>query len=187
MTTTHIFAAWIAFLVTTASLLTAQTADLPQAAVIIIDKQRVLSETLYGRRLASDMRQLEQLQLADNQRLLVELELEEAQLTQRRDTMLADDFRVLAAQFDDKVQLISNQQQAKNQRRMGQRRKDQMALLTATGPIFETLMRDTGAGVIIEQRYAFIWNDAINLTDVAIARIDVFLGDGSAVPDVDKE
>ena len=41
--------------------------------------------------------------------------------------------------------------------------------------------------MIIEQRYAFIWTDAINLTDVAIARIDAYLGDGAVVPDVDKE
>ena len=104
------------------------------------------------------------------------MELEEASLTKQRSSMNADEFRVLAANFDEKVQLISNQQQAKNQRRMEQRRKDQMTLMAATGPVFETLMRDTGADVIIEQRYAFIWNDAINLTDVAIESIDAFLG-----------
>ena len=154
MTTFRILIIWIVSLVTTVGYVSAQTANLPSTSVIIIDKQRVLSETLYGQRLMAEMRQMEQLQIADNKRLLQELELEEARLTEQRSSMDADEFRVLAVNFDEKVQFISNQQQAKNQTRMEQRRKDQMTLMAATGPVFETLMRDTGADVIIEQRYA---------------------------------
>jgi Skp family chaperone for outer membrane proteins len=187
MSTIRILTTWIVLLVITAAFGWAQTGNMPRTSVIIIDKQRVLSETLYGRRLASELRQMEQLQIADNKRLLQELELEEASLTKQRSSMNADEFRVLAANFDEKVQLISDQQQAKNQRRMEQRRKDQMILMSATGPVFETLMRDTGADVIIEQRYAFVWNDAINLTDVAIERIDALLGDGKTRSEAGKE
>ena len=187
MTIFRILIIWIVFLVTTVGYVSAQTANLPSTSVIIIDKQRVLSETLYGQRLMAEMRLMEQLQIADNKRLLQELELEEARLTEQRSSMDADEFRVLAVNFDEKVQFISNQQQAKNQKRMEQRRKDQMTLMAATGPVFETLMRDTGADVIIEQRYAFIWNDAINLTDEAIERIDAFLGDGKTSFEADKE
>ena len=187
MTTFRILITWIVFLVTTVGYVSAQTANLPSTSVIIIDKQRVLSETLYGQRLMAEMRQMEQLQIADNKRLLQELELEEARLTEQRSSMDADEFRVLAVNFDEKVQFISNQQQAKNQTRMEQRRKDPMKLMAATGPVFETLMRDTGADAIIEQRYAFIWNDAINLTDEAIERIDAFLGDGKTSSGAGKE
>ena len=117
MTTFRILIIWIVFLVTTVGYVSAQTANLPSTSVIIIDKQRVLSETLYGQRLMAEMRQMEQLQIADNKRLLQELELEEARLTKQRSSMDADEFRVLAVNFDEKVQFISNQQQAKNQTR----------------------------------------------------------------------
>ena len=108
MTTIRILTTWIVLMVITVAYGWAQTDTLPRTSVIIIDKQRVLSETLYGRRLASELRQMEQLQIADNKRLLQELELEEASLTKQRSSMNADEFRVLAANFDDKVQLISN-------------------------------------------------------------------------------
>ena len=110
MTTIRILTTWIVLMVITVAFGWAQTDTLPRTSVIIIDKQRVLSETLYGRRLASELRQMEQLQVADNKRLLQELELEEASLTKQRSSMNADEFRVLAANFDEKVQLISNQQ-----------------------------------------------------------------------------
>ena len=77
MTTFRILIIWIVFLVTTVGYVSAQTANLPSTSVIIIDKQRVLNETLYGQRLMAEMRLMEQLQIADNKRLLQELELEE--------------------------------------------------------------------------------------------------------------
>jgi Skp family chaperone for outer membrane proteins len=156
----------------------AQAEPLPTTAVIIIDKERVLSDTKYGKRLDAEMRQLEAAQIADNKRLLRELEQEEAYLTELRAKLSSDEFRLLAADFDTKVQRISDEQQTKNQKRIDQRRLDQLQLLAATGPVFEQLMLDTGANVILEQRFALIWNDAINMTEVAIQRIDAFLGDG---------
>ena len=157
----------------------AQAGPLPTTAVIIIDKDRVLSETKYGQRLNAEMRRMELAQIADNTRLSRELEQEEAYLTELRATLSSDDFRSLASEFDTKVQRISDEQQTKNQNRIDQRRQDQLQLFAATGPVFEQLMRDTGASVILELSFALIWNDAINMTDVAIQRIDAFLGDGT--------
>ena len=157
----------------------AQSRLLPQTSVIIIDRYRILSETLYGKRLDSELRHFEASQIADNQRLLQELEQEEAALTALRKTLSADNFRERAAAFDRKVQRISDEQQAKNQNQLEKRRADQLRLLAAVTPIFQRLMRDTGAVLILEKHNAFIWNDAINLTDISILRIDSALGDGS--------
>jgi Skp family chaperone for outer membrane proteins len=177
-----------AFLVTISSeVIFAQAGPLPNTAVIIIDKERVLSDTKYGQRLNAEMRRMELAQIADNTRLSSELEQEEAHLTELRATLSSDEFRSLASEFDTKVQRISDEQQTKNQNRIDQRRQDQLQLFAATGPVFEQLMRDTGANVILELRFALIWNDAINMTDVAIQRIDAFLGDGTNRIPVDQE
>jgi Skp family chaperone for outer membrane proteins len=169
-----------AFLVTISSeVIFAQAGPLPNTAVIIIDKERVLSDTKYGQRLNAEMRRMELVQIADNRRLSSALGQEEAHLTELRTTLSSDEFRLLASEFDTKVQRISDEQQTKNQKRIDQRRQDQLQLFAATAPVFEQLMRDTGANVILELRFALIWNDAINMTDVAIQRIDAFLGDGT--------
>ena len=165
----------------------AQAGPLPTTAVIIIDKERVLLDTKYGQRLDAEMRQMEITQIADNTRLLRELEQEEASITELRATLSSDEFRLLAAEFDTKVQRISDEQQTKNQKRIDQRRRDQLKLFAAIRPVFEQLMRDTGANLILEQRFALIWNDAINMTDVAIKRIDDFLGDGVTRIPLDQE
>jgi Skp family chaperone for outer membrane proteins len=165
----------------------AQAGPLSTTAVIIIDKDRVLSDTKYGQRLNFELRRMELLQIADNKRLSRELEQEEAYLTKLRETLSSDEFRLLASDFDTKVQRISDEQQTKNEKRINQRRQGQLQLFAATGPVFEQLMRETGANVILELRYALVWNDAINMTDVAIQRIDAFLGDGTNGIPLDQE
>ncbi|MEX0365310.1 MAG: OmpH family outer membrane protein, partial [Ruegeria sp.] len=51
--------------------------------------------------------------------------------------------------------------------------------LIAAAPVLESIMREAGAAVILEQRSVFISANAIDITDLAIARIDAVLGDGT--------
>ncbi|MGD9866344.1 MAG: OmpH family outer membrane protein, partial [Pseudodonghicola sp.] len=51
--------------------------------------------------------------------------------------------------------------------------------LRAARPVLETLMRETGAGVILERNSVFLSANATDITDEAIARIDAAIGDGA--------
>ena len=44
-------------------------------------------------------------------------------------------------------------------------------------------MREAGAAVILERRGVFVSANAIDVTEIAIQRIDASLGDGTSVPD----
>ena len=55
----------------------------------------------------------------------------------------------------------------------------QVEFLQAARPVLESLMRDSGAGVILERSSVFLSANATDVTDAAIARIDAAIGDGA--------
>jgi hypothetical protein len=53
----------------------------------------------------------------------------------------------------------------------------------ASLPILQQIMREAGAGAILEHASVFLSSDASDVTDLAIARINDVLGDGTAPED----
>jgi hypothetical protein len=58
----------------------------------------------------------------------------------------------------------------------------QVEFFRIAAPVLEALMRETGAGVILERSSVFLSANATDVTDLAISRINAVMGDGS-VPD----
>lgn len=157
----------------------AQQIGLPNTAILTIETDRLFASSAYGQRIANEIEADSAVLAAENRRIEAELTAEEQDLTARRAEMEPEAFRALADAFDEKVQSIRKTQDTKA-RTLNQRAdKARVEFLRAARPVLETLMRESGAGVILERGSVFLSSNATDITDLAISRIDAAIGDGS--------
>ena len=143
-----------------------------QSPILTVDSERMFLDSQLGRQITSEIEAAGTELQKRNDQIASELEAEELELTQKRAEMSPDQFRAVADAFDEKAQRIRSERAAEL-RALTQRLDDERrAFLQAAGPILEALMREAGAAVVLEQREVFISSLAIDITDVAIARID---------------
>ena len=88
-------------------------------------------------------------------------------------------FRELADALDEKVQKIRGEQDHKTRVLAEKNDKARAVFLNAVRPILAEVMRESGAGVILERSSVFLSANATDITDLAIERIDATIGDGS--------
>ncbi len=146
--------------------------------ILTIDSDRVFQESAFGLRVAKEI-EVEGAKLAaQNNKIADDLENEEKALTAKRAGLAPDQFRVLADAFDQKVQKIRQEQAAKNRALNALLDKEREVFLIAAAPVLESLMRDSGAAVILDRRTVFVSASAVEITDDAIALLDETLGSG---------
>ena len=154
-----------------AQLVTAQGA---QEAQIL-----VFGETRFGARAAAEIEAEARALAAENREIETRLSAEERELTERRQTASPDEFQSLADAFDEKVQRIREEQDAKA-RALGRAREEaEQAFFQQIASILSQIVRERGALVILERRDIFLSADRIDITEEAIRRINAALGDGA--------
>jgi Skp family chaperone for outer membrane proteins len=160
----------------------AQQLGLPQHAILTISTDRMFAGSAFGQRVSREIEARSAVLAAENRRIEAELTQEEQDLTEQRPEMDTQAFRALADAFDQKVQLNRAAQDAKA-RELNQIGDTARAeFLSAARPILESLMREAGAGAILERANVFLSANSTDITDLAIARIDAAIGDGTVVP-----
>ncbi|MEX0370592.1 MAG: OmpH family outer membrane protein [Tateyamaria sp.] len=150
-----------------------------RSPILTIDSDRVYQDSAFGQRVRSDIEARTTALAEDNRRIEAELEAEEQQLTDQRAEMEPTAFRALADAFDARVEVIRREREAKSREIAALLDQNRDRFLIAAAPVLESIMREAGAAVILEQRSVFISANAIDITDLAIARIDAVLGDGT--------
>jgi Skp family chaperone for outer membrane proteins len=168
-----------------ASAQSASDAPVAGTPVITIDQERLFAESQFGKaslaRLAAD----EQALVAENLKIEGALETEERALTEQRQTLPAPDFRSLADAFDVKVEGVRSAQRAKYTALTAAHEADQRRFLQVAVPVIGQLMQDMGAVVVMDKQTIFLSLQRIDMTDVAITRVDAAIGDGSTLPPED--
>ena len=143
--------------------------------VLTIDAERVFLDSAFGRR-AVERIEAESAELAAENRLIeAELEAEEQALTEKRAELSPEEFRELADTFDEKVQQTRRAQAEKRRAINAMLEEEREVFLTAAAPVLERLMRDAGAGVILDRRSVFVSANAIDITADAIERLNATL------------
>jgi Skp family chaperone for outer membrane proteins len=146
--------------------------DAVESPVLVIDFERAFAESAFGRRLNEEVEREGNAIVAENRRIEAELTAEELRLTEQRATMAPEQFRALADAFDQKVQRLRAEQDAKAEALGSRGEESRIEFLQAARPVLEGLMRETGAAVILERRSVLVAVDSVDITDRAIARID---------------
>ncbi|APG46846.1 OmpH family outer membrane protein [Phaeobacter porticola] len=152
----------------------------PQNGLLTIQSERLYAESAFGQRVSRELDAEGAVLTAENRRIEAELRAEELDLTARRSSMDPAAFRALADAFDEKVQETrrSQDQKLREINQMGEdARRD---FFTASLPVLQQIMREAGAGAILEHANVFLSADAADITDLAISRINNVLGSGES-------
>lgn len=159
---------------------------LDDSPILVIDFERVFAQSAFGQRLETLMESEGQAIASENRRIESELIEEERRLTDQRPTMPPAEFRILADAFDEKVQRLRAEQDAKGRALAARQDEARRRFLSLAEPAIEQLMRETGAVMILERRAVFVAADAVDATDRAIVLLDEVVGDGGAdiLPDL---
>lgn len=154
-------------------------ASAAQVSVVILDQDRLFVESRFGKAvLARHQQSVEALQ-AENRRIESALEAEERDLTDRRARLPAAEFQTLAADFDSKAEGIRKAQTAKSDEIKARLEAEQRRFVETARPVLDGLMREMGALVMLDARAVIFSQSGVDVTAVAIARLDSTLGDGS--------
>lgn len=151
--------------------------------VLTIDQDRLFTESAYGRATLSKLEAEQADLLAENRKIETALEEEERGLTEQRKTLPAAEFKALAEAFDTRVEGIRAAQVEKDRKLRQAVEENQRRFYAAAFPVIGQLMQDMGASVVLDKQTIILSLQRIDVTDEAIARIDVAIGDGSNLPD----
>ncbi len=149
-----------------------------RSPVLTVDSDRLYRDSDFGKRVAQEIETLGRAMAEENRVLEAELEAEERSLTAQRAELTPEDFRTLADAFDARVQKIRRERESQNRLLSEQLEENRVRFLNAAAPVLEDIMREAGAGIILERRGVFISANAIDITVAAIERINSVLGDG---------
>lgn len=143
-----------------------------QSPVLVIDQDRLFAETRLGSRAQEDFESRAQALASENQSIEAELIALEQELTGLRPTMGADEFRVLADEFDERVERIRAEQDEKARLLNRSRDEARQKFLGDVAEIISEIVRDKGAVVVIDRRDVFLSADRIDITDEAIELVN---------------
>jgi len=163
-------------------------AQTPLAAVVL-DEQRLLTGSAYGRRVLERFETERAALIAEGQALADALAAEERALIDRRRALPPDEFRALADDFDARVEAVRASQIGRERALMQALDEAQRAFFAAATPVLAELAREFGASVILSPQAVLLTVApdaqggstvaAADITAAAIARLDAVLGDGS--------
>lgn len=159
----------------------------PASAVLVLNQERLLSQSLYGQRIQREVEAAGAALAAENRQIEARLTEEELALTERRAEMAPEDFRPIAEEFDNRVNGIRAAQEAKGRALQQQAEAAQQAFFETVFPILVDILRNRGASVLMDNRALLLSADGIDITEDAIALIDERLGEGGDAPLIDLE
>lgn len=151
----------------------------PKATVLVVEFERLVNGSQAGRRILSELEDARQALVAENERIQQDLTEEERDLTQKRVDLPTDEFRALAEAFDAKVTAIRASQDEKARVLTQEVEQRQQDFLQTVRPLLAQIMAEAGASVLIERGTVLMVEDSVNITDLAIQRIDAVLGEGT--------
>lgn len=143
-----------------------------RSPALVIDFEELYQISRLGQRIQQELDARSRALAEEIARIDAEMAAEEKALTERRGEMSAEEFRALADAFDEKVQRLRREQDENAQRLNRLGNEERLKFRQSALPVLGQLMLETGAVMVLETRYVLIFNDAIDITEQAAARID---------------
>lgn len=154
--------------------------------LLTLDQDRFFLESDFGRA-AVERERTETAALAEeNKRISDELAAEEQALTDQRKTLSPEEFSARAKAFDEKVERIRTEQDAKATRVVEQRDQVRDDFLALARPVLGELLAERQATAILDKRMVLESLAVIDITDEAIAKLNAALADPAGDPPQDS-
>ena len=155
-----------------------------RSQILTIDSARLFPETLLGQSIIAALNEERRIFASEGQAIADALRAEELELTEKRQTLSREEFAQLAADFDQRVTATRAERDAAEAELTARAEAQERAFLGRVRPILGQLMAEAGAAVMIEADTVFLRNDVIDVTEIAIARInEVTVLSGDEEPD----
>ena len=155
-----------------------------RSQILTIDSTRLFPETVLGQSIIAALNEERRIFASEGQAIADALRAEELELTEKRQTLSREEFSQLAADFDQRVTATRAERDAAEAELTARAEAQERAFLGRVRPILGQLMAEAGAAVMIEADTVFLRNDVIDVTEIAIARInEVTVLSGDEEPD----
>lgn len=162
----------------------AQAQEAP-GPLLTLDQDRFFIESDFGRAAIEREREASAALEQENKRIEAELVAEEQALTDQRKTLSPEEFSARAAAFDEKVERIRSEQDAKAQALVAKRDEERKAFLQLAGPVLGELLGERQASAILDKGLVIVSLSAIDITDEAIAKLNATLAGPAGDPPPD--
>lgn len=162
-----------------APIASSQTEQQPRLSIATLDQEALFVQSAFGQRVTRDLESDRDALAAENRSIEAELIAEERALIDKRATLPAAEFALVADAFDRKVRGIREEQDRKGRALQIQLDEDRKRFLTEIGPVLTDLLRARGAQVLLDRGAVLIAVDGVDITGAAIDEINARLGDGT--------
>ena len=153
--------------------------NLESASIATLDQDRLYRSSLFGQRVLQEINDKSDKLFANELLLQSQLESEEQALTEKRKKIDIEEFKVLAANFDEKVQKIrAETTQARidlNQYSEAERNRFFKLVI----PILVNLSKEFGVSTLLDHRMVII--SLKDITDHSLDRVNKIIGDGQNI------
>ncbi|MEL6640359.1 MAG: OmpH family outer membrane protein [Pseudomonadota bacterium] len=146
--------------------------------IMVVDFDRVYSETRYGQRIEAELAEESAKVQAENDRLSAELIAEESALTEARITMEPEAFREAAEAFNERAQTVRASRETEQDRLVALLESERAQFIERIQPLINELMLQRGAVVAMNRRSVISAIGSANATEDVITFINDRLGDG---------
>lgn len=154
------------------SLAQSRPTGVPQSQILTIEPARLFQETRLGQALISAMREERRLFAIQNQTLEQAFREEELELTAQRATTPREDFAELAREFDERVQAAREARDAQAADFENRSEQVERGFISQVQPILDQIMTEAGAVVLIDADTVIRRSASVDITALAIERID---------------
>ena len=161
----------------------AQAAAPAVSQFVTLNQDRLFLGSAYGQRVLAQLEEERRLLVEESRRQEQALEAEELALTEARKTLSAVEFRAKADAFDAKVVTLRAEAEAAEARFAQMQEAERLQFFEQVGPVLWQLVYDLGAVAILDHSVVLLTTRNIDITNLAIARVDDVLGDGSDLKD----
>ena len=155
----------------------------PSGRLLVIDRDRVLSDSERGRAMLAELEEATAALEAENHEIEARLRAEERDLTERRPGMEPEAFRAEAEAFDERVRAIREERLARGRELLAREEALQRRFWDEAVPVLAAILQERGAVVVLDRESVFLSADSADITAEAIARIDA-ASEGHAPPGV---
>ena len=170
----------LAFFLGLATATYAQEAAYSQTPVLILDWERIFADSRVAQGVLGGIERQRSELVNENLRIQKELTAEELELTELRSTLSAAEFRERADAFDQKVQSIREERDAK-ERELQRRRVEERwnFRIAVEKTLISDIMRERGAFLVLDRSATSVFATSIDITEEAISRMGPLLNASS--------
>jgi len=166
----------VAQVVTEAGTMPQQVPIVP--TVLVLNQNALFEQSAFGRNAQGRLEAASETLVSENREIEAALEAEERTLTDRRANLPPTEFRALAEAFNVKVEGIRKAQDAKARSISRARDEDRQRFFAAARPVLADILREQRAVVLLDQSQVVLSLDRIDITSLAIQRLDAQIGSG---------